>query len=216
MTRSGSPVAARANGRLGVTARLGPSRSIPRGSPVRTERSCRHSRCGRDWAVLTHATSPPSFDVDVSRLTEPTRTSPTPRARPGRIPCDERCRPSGAPSGAAAISRKRSDSPARRCRHRFGAASCQPPAAPPRRTRCRQAQATAEARFHRPGASPSAAQVLSLELALAGVIATCDLLPPGAPSDGARVALVVTSLGSVVDDVRGQCPRRAAASSASS
>ena len=76
--------------------------------------------------------------------------------------CRGRCRPSEAPpSGAAETSRARSDSPAHCCRPRFGPARCQPQTAPPIRARCLQAQATAEARLHRSGASAPAAQDLS-------------------------------------------------------
>lgn len=80
----------------------------------------------------------------------------------GRMSCHGRCRTSGAPPSAAAeISRARADSPAHRCRRRFGAARCQPSTAPPIRARCLQIQAPVEARLHRSGALAPAAQVLS-------------------------------------------------------
>ena len=73
------------------------------------------------------------------------------------------CRPSEAPwrSGAAETSRARPVPPARCCRRRVGRARRRPQAAPPIRSRCLQAQATVEARLHRPGVSAPASQDLS-------------------------------------------------------
>ena len=129
----------------------------PRSASTGSSGSTRHDRSG-------------SGDEPVLRKAELVRRPP-PAAAPrswllddsghGRMRCHGRCRPSAAHAGAARPPRARSDSPAHRRHHRFGPARRQPQTAPPIRARCLQAQAEAEARLHRTGASAPAAQDLS-------------------------------------------------------
>ncbi len=142
------------------------------------------------------------FGADIEASLETLRFSEIARQRTARWQdgFDGRCRPSRAPSGAAEISRARSDSPAHRGGHRLGAARCPPQTAASTRPRCLQTQATTEARLHRFGASAPASEVLN-----SGCLSS--IFPPQAPAPRSADSSEFGIVASLHDRALGVLPR---------